>query len=107
MPNLFTNNNDFDKYAKEEDNWVYDNGWSYKDEFFDSYQLEGFGKTESGKLIDYLVMLRNSEKRNKTIVLHGSGNQLHEIWSGATLTKEEYKIMMSSVNDFIREHDNK
>jgi hypothetical protein len=50
--------------------------------------LEGFDKIESGELVEYLVMLRDDEDSNKTIVLHGKDNELHELWSGVALVHE-------------------
>src|SRR5687767_13395172 len=79
MENKFTDNNDFDKYAREHNKWIYDNAWTYKGEFFASYMLEGFGRAESGKLVDYLVMLRDDKEPSKAFILHGIDTELHEV----------------------------
>jgi hypothetical protein len=106
MQNKFTSSNDFDKYVREQNKWSYDNGWSYKGEHFSAYMLEGFGRIESGKLVDYLVMLRDDKDPNKTIIVHGIGMQLHEIWSGFVNLQDEYQAMMSVVSKFIEEYKN-
>ncbi len=104
MQNDFADHNDFDKYVREKDKWFYDNGWPYKGEHFSSYRLDEFGKTESGKLVDYIVMLRDDKKPNKTIILNGTGMQLQEIWSGFVNSQDDYQAMMSVVNKFIKEY---
>jgi hypothetical protein len=106
MQNIFTDNNDFDKFVREQDKWIYDNGWTYKGEFFASYMLEEFDKFESGKLVDYLVMLKDEKEINKVFILHGIDNELHEIWSGFISTKDDYQKMMLVVNKFIEEYKN-
>jgi len=106
MENNFINHDDFDKYVREQDKWIYDNGWTYKGEHFSAYMLERFDKVESGKLIEYLVMLRDNESSNKTIILRGTGIELHEIWSGSINSQNDYQIMMSVVNKFIEEYKN-
>lgn len=104
MQNEFTDPNGFDKYVREQDKWFYDNGWAYKGEHFSAYMLGGFERSEAGKLVDYLVMLRHNKNPNKTIVLHGIDTQLHEIWSGVVSSQDDYQIMMSVVNKFIEEY---
>jgi hypothetical protein len=69
--------------------------------------LEGFDKVEAGKLVEYLVMLRNEEDSNESIVLHGKDAQLDEIWSGFVNSKNDYQAMMVVVNKFIKEYKNK
>jgi hypothetical protein len=68
--------------------------------------LERFDKVESGKLVDYLVMLRDDKDPNKTFILHGINIQLYEIWSGSIHTKDDYQKMMSVINKFIEEYKN-
>jgi len=106
MENKFSDHNDFDKYVREQDKWMYDNGWAYKGENFSAYMLEQFDRVESGKLVEYLVMLRDDKDSNKTIVLHGKDAQLDEIWSGFVNSQDEYQVMMSVVNKFIEEYKN-
>jgi len=106
MENKFSDHNEFDKYAHEQDKWIYDNGWSYKGEHFSAYMLERFDKVESGKLVEYLVMLRDEENSNKTILLHGKDAQLDEIWSGLVNSQDDYQAMMAIVNKFMEEHKN-
>lgn len=79
MQNNFTDINDFDKYALEQDGWIYDNGWNYKGEHFSAYMLERFDKVKLGYLVEYHVMLRDDEHSHKTIILHGKDKRLHEI----------------------------
>lgn len=106
MQNRFTDHNEFDKYVREQDRWIYDNGWNYKGEYFSAYMLEGFDKVESGKLVEYLVMLRDDEDSNKTIVLHGKDKELQELWSGVVNSHNDYQTMMNIVNKFIEEYKN-
>jgi len=106
MENKFSDHNEFDKYAREQDKWIYDSGWSYKGEFFSACMLERFDKAESGKLVEYLVMLRDEENSNKTILLHGKDAQLDEIWSGLVNSQDDYQVMMAMVNKFIEEQKN-
>jgi hypothetical protein len=91
MQNKFLDNNDFDKYAREQDTWIYDNGWTYKGELFASYMLERFDKVDSGNLIEYLVMLRDDQEPNKAFILHGINTENYEIWSGFINTKDDYQ----------------
>ncbi len=106
MENKFTDPNDFDKYAREQDEWSYDNGWGYKGEHLPSYafDVKRFGKIESGILVDSIVMLRDDQIPNKTIVLHGRNMQLEEIWSGFVSSQDDYQAMMSVINKFIEEY---
>ena len=104
MENKFSDRNEFDKYVREQDKWIYDNGWSYKGEHFSAYMLERFDKVESGKLVEYLVMLRDDKNSNKIIVLHGKNTKLNEVWSGPVNSQDEYHAMMSLVNKFIEEY---
>jgi len=106
MENKFSDHNEFDKYAREQDKWIYDNGWSYKGEHFSAYTLERFDKVESGKLVEYLIMLRDEEDSTKTILLHGKDEQLDEIWSGLVNSQDDYQAMIAIVNKFIEEHKN-
>ena len=106
MENKFPDHNEFDKYVRERDKWIYDNGWSYKGEHFSAYMLERFDKVESGKLVEYLVMLRDAEDSHKTIVLHGKDMKLHELWSGFVNSQDDYQAMMAVVNKFIEEYKN-
>jgi len=104
MENKFTDPNEFDKYVREQDGWIYDNGWSYIGELFSAYMLERFDKVESGILVEYLLMLRKDENPNKTIALHRKDNKLQEIWSGFVNSQDDYQIMMSVVNKFIEDY---
>jgi hypothetical protein len=106
MQNDFADPNDFDKYAREKDKWFYDNGWTYKGEYFSAYRLEGFDRIKSEKLVGYIVMLRNDENSNKTIVLYGKEMQLQEIWSGSVNSQDDYQVMMSVISKFIEEYNN-
>ncbi|HEU0296045.1 MAG TPA: hypothetical protein VFR47_25135 [Anaerolineales bacterium] len=106
MENKFSDHNEFDKYVREEDKWIYDNGWSYEGELFSAYMLERFDRVESGKLVEYLVMLRDDKNSNKTIILHGKDIQFDEIWSGFVNSKDDYQVMMSVVSKFIEEYKN-
>ncbi len=106
MENIFSDHNKFDKYAREQDKWIYDNGWSYKGEHFSAYRLERFDKVEAGNLVEYLVMLSDDENSNKTIVLHGEDLKLHELWSGFVNSQDDYQAMMSAANKFIEEYKN-
>jgi hypothetical protein len=105
MENKFSDYNEFDKQIREQDKWVYDNGWAYKREHFSAYMLERFDRVESGKLAEYLVMLRDEENSNKTIVLHGKDKQLDEIWSGFVNSQDDYQAMMSVESKFIQEYE--
>jgi hypothetical protein len=106
MENKFADHNEFDKFAREHDEWNYDNGMGHKGELFSSYRLERFGKIESGKLVDYLVMLREDKEPNKGYILHGIHAKLHEIWAGFINTRDDYQKMMLVVNKFIKEYKN-
>jgi hypothetical protein len=68
--------------------------------------LEGFGKGEAGRLVVYLVMRRDDEQSNKTIVLSGKEMQLHGAWSGSVNSQEDYLVMISVVSKFIGEYKN-
>jgi hypothetical protein len=92
--------------VQEQNKWYYDNGWSYKGEHFSAYLMEDFGRVESGKLIDYLVMLRDDKHPNKTIVLHRIDTNHYEIWSGFVSSQEDYEVMMSVINKFIEDYKN-
>lgn len=104
MENKFSDHNAFDKYAREQAKWIYDNGWSYKGEHFSAYVLERFGRVESGKLVEYLVMLRDDENASKTIILHGKDAQLDELWSGSVNSQNDYQAMIAIVDKFIEEY---
>jgi hypothetical protein len=104
MKNSFSYQNEFDKHAKEQNKWIYDNGWTYKGGFFSSYMLAEFDKVELAKLVDYFVMLREDKKPNKAFILHGIDDKTHEIWSGFINTKDDYQKMMLVVNEFIEEY---
>jgi hypothetical protein len=105
MPINFADHNEFDKYVRDQ-KWNYNNRWSYKGEFFSAYIMEGFGRIELGRLIDYLVMLRDDELPNKTIIIHGINTQLDEIWLGFENSQDEYHLMMYVVNKFIEDYQN-
>jgi len=104
MESNFTDHNEFDKYVREQDSWIYDNGWNYKEEIFSAYMLKRFDKVASGKLAKYIVMLRDEENSNKTIILHGKDKEFHELWSGVVNSQDEYQAMMVVVNKFIEEN---
>jgi hypothetical protein len=106
MENKFSDHNEFDKHVREQDKWIYDNGWSYKGEHFSAYMLERFDRVESGKLVEYLVMLRDENDSNKTIILYGKDTKLAEIWSGVVNSQNDYQAMMAVVNRFIEECKN-
>src|SRR5215475_12430842 len=106
MKNKFIDHNEFDKYVWEQDKWTYDNGWNYRGESYSAHLLERLDKVESGKLVDYFVMLRDDDRSNKTVVLHGKNAELTEIWSGFVNSTNEYQVMMSVLNEFINEYKN-
>lgn len=102
----FTDHNDFDKYAREQDGWSYDNGWQYQGEHFSAYafSVEKFGTIKSGIQVEYIVLLRDDQFPNKTILLQGKHKQLHEIWSGFIRSQGDYQKMMAILNKFIEEY---
>ncbi|MBT3315565.1 MAG: hypothetical protein HN390_13235 [Anaerolineae bacterium] len=105
MNNDFEDHNEFDRYAWEHGGWAYDNGWSYKDEFFgESYAGKNFGNAEKGDY-DFLQMLRNGNVPSKTYIIHFVGAKINEIWSGDVVTKSDFDEMMEFVNKYIIQYE--
>jgi hypothetical protein len=103
MTSDFKDHNDFDKYAWENGKWAYDNGWCYQGERFGAaYIREEFGKAETGEL-DYLLMLREGDVLHRTLIIHGIGAQLTEIWSGEIEARDDFDRMMKIVSGYIEQ----
>jgi len=103
MQKNFTNNDDFDKYVREQDKWILDNGWSNPELSIYMYRLEKSTAYNAGKLVEYILMSRYANLTNRIDVFHKKGKQNREIWSGFVDSPDEYQVMMSAVNKFIEE----
>ena len=106
MQKNFTNHDDFDKYVREQDKWILDNGWSNPELSIYMYRLEKSTEYDAGKLVEYLLMSRYANLTNHISVSHLKGKQSHEIWSGYIDSPNEYQVMMSAINKFIEEYKN-
>jgi hypothetical protein len=96
--------NIFDEYAYRLGGWAYDNGWRYKGEFFGAaYVGEVFEGAKSGEQ-NYLLMLRDGNTPDRTIILHKTGDQLNELWSGQVETKDDFDNMMNIINTYIKQY---
>ncbi len=87
--NDFADHNEFDKYAKEI-GWVYDNGWDYEGESWESYAgPDGFR---------YVQMLR---QKNGRIICIQIGKGPHKaLWSGEVFTYSEFDKMIEEIKGF-------
>lgn len=95
---------DFDRHARDHGGWFYDNGWRYKDEFFGSAYMRD-EEVESGRLVEYLLMLRDGKTAHRTIILHQTRGQLVEIWSGLVTTKDDFDGMNAAVDEYVQRRE--
>ena len=103
MQKNFTNHDDFDKYVREQDKWILDNGWSNPELSIYMYRLEKSTEYNAGKLVEYILMSRYANLTSRIDVFHKKGKRNREIWSGFIDSPDEYQVMMSAVNKFIEE----
>ena len=96
----FKDHNDFDQYAREHGSWFYDNGWTYKGEFFGAAYMRD-EKSEAGRLVEYLLMLRDGDIPGRTLILHGVREDLVDVWAGQVETQVDFDRMNQIVAEYI------
>jgi hypothetical protein len=106
MQTKFKNYDDFEKYAREQDRWIYDNQQSLPEHNINGFRLEKFDKYAAEKQVEYIVMSSSEGIPNYVNVFYHQGNQSHQIWSGHVNSPNEYQAMMVVVNKFIEEYKN-
>jgi hypothetical protein len=100
MTDDFKNNDEFDTYAWDTGRWSYDNGSCYKGEFFGASYVQDELQKNDVEIPNYLLLLRNGDISNRTLIIHVLGTKLTEIWSGQVDSKNDFDNMMG----FLREY---
>ena len=96
--------NEFDRYAREHGGWFYDNGWGYKGEYFGSAYVRD-ERSEGGRVVERLVMVRGGKIKNRTLVLHETFDgvlAVLEVWSGIVASRAEFDAMNAVVAEYVR-----